>query len=226
MHIGDGFLSPATVAVSYMVAIPLWVYSFKRLKRELNEETLPMLGALSGLSFVIMMFNIPIPGGTSGHAVGATLIALLFGPWVAGLAVTLVLAVQALIFGDGGISAIAINSLAMGYVASFVGYYTFHWLKRFKFAPFVAGWLSLVSASLVVAVALGIQPLMGTSPDGHPLYFPFGLEITIPAMVGEHALFFGVVEGIFTQLVYTFLLKRRQAKEEKLPIENNSTPEV
>jgi cobalt/nickel transport system permease protein len=217
MHIGDGFLSPGTIAVSYAVAVPLWIYSFKKLQRELNEETLPMLGALSGLSFVIMMFNIPIPGGTSGHAVGATLIALLFGPWVAGLAITLVLAVQALIFGDGGISAIAINSLAMGYVASFVGYYTFQLLKKFKFAPFVAGWLSLVTASLLVAVTLGIQPMMGTAPDGHPLYFPFGLGITIPAMVGEHALFFGVAEGIFTQLVYTFLKKREERKEISSP---------
>jgi cobalt/nickel transport system permease protein len=213
MHIGDGFLSPGTIALSYGVAIPLWVYSFKRLKEELNEETLPLIGALSGLSFVIMMFNIPIPGGTSGHAVGAALLAILFGPWIGALAVTLVLAIQALVFGDGGVSAIAVNSLAMGYTGAFVGYYLYKVTRRWKFAPFLAGWSSIVAASLVVAVVLGIQPYLGTAPDGHPLYFPFGLKVTIPAMVGEHMLFFGVVEGIFTQLVYNFLTSNHRIGE-------------
>ena len=82
MHIPDGYLSPETVLVSYTVTIPLWIYGFKKLKQTLNEETMPLIGGLSALSFIIMMFNIPIPGGTSGHAVGATLIAILFSPWI------------------------------------------------------------------------------------------------------------------------------------------------
>jgi len=91
MHIPDGYLSLETVVVSYGLALPLWVYGFKKLKAALNEETLPLIGALTALSFVIMMFNIPIPGGTSGHAVGAALIAILFDPWIAAIAVSLVL---------------------------------------------------------------------------------------------------------------------------------------
>ena len=208
MHIADGYLSPITVAVSYAVAVPLWVYGFKKLKKKLNEETLPVIGALAALSFVIMMFNIPVPGGTSGHAIGAALIAMLFGPWVGYVSVSLVLLIQAIVFGDGGISALAINSLAMGFVGSFVGYYVFKLLKeKVKFAPFFAGYISIVVASFLVALVLGIQPIFW-SENSHPLYFPFDVKITIPAMVGEHMFFFGIVEGVFTQIVYSFLTKK------------------
>ena len=211
MHIADGYLSPTTVAISYAITVPLWIYGFKKLKEKLNEETLPLIGALSALSFVIMMFNVPVPGGTSGHAVGAALISILFGPWVGFISVSLVLLIQSIIFGDGGISAWAVNSFAMGFVASFVGYYVFKILKdKTKFAPFIAGYISIVAASFVVAIVLGIQPIFW-SENGHPLYFPFDLKITIPAMVGEHMLFFGVVEGIFTQLIYNFLTKKEKA---------------
>ncbi|WP_456470218.1 cobalt transporter CbiM [Caminibacter sp.] len=208
MHIADGYLSPATVLASYAVAVPLWIYGFKKLKEKLNEETLPVIGALAALSFIIMMFNVPVPGGTSGHAIGAALIAILFDPWIAFVSVSLVLLIQSVVFGDGGISAWAVNSLSMGFVASFVGYYVFKVLKdKTRFAPFIAGYVSIVTASFVVATVLGIQPIFW-SENGHPLYFPFDLKITIPAMVGEHMLFFGIVEGIFTQLIYGFLTKK------------------
>jgi cobalt/nickel transport system permease protein len=203
MHIPDGYLSPETVLVSYAVTIPLWIYGFKKLKQTLNEETMPLIGGLSALSFIIMMFNIPIPSGTSGHAVGATLIAILFNPWIGFISVSLVLLIQSIIFGDGGISALATNSLGMAFVGSFAGYYAFIWLKKYRFAPFIAGWIGLVLSSLVISVILGIQPFW--SENGKPLYFPFGLETTIIALVGSHMLFFGVVEGIFTQLIYQYL---------------------
>jgi len=206
MHIPDGYLSPATVVASYTIAIPLWVYGFKKLKETLNEETLPLIGGLSALSFIIMMFNIPIPGGTSGHAVGAALIAILFNPWIGFISISLVLLIQSLIFGDGGISALAVNSLSMGFLGSFVGYYVFNLLKGKKFAPFIAGWSGIVASSILVALALGIQPYW--SEAGKPLYFPFGLSTTIPALVGSHMLFFGVVEGIFTQLIYNYITNK------------------
>ncbi len=209
MHIADGYLSPETVAISYVVTVPLWVFGFKKLKEKLNEETLPIIGALSALSFVIMMFNIPVPGGTSGHAIGVALISILFGPWVGFVSVSLVLLIQSVVFGDGGISALAVNSFSMGFVASFVGYYIFKYFKGIKFAPFIAGYFSITIASFVVALVLGIQPIFW-SENGHPLYFPFDLKITIPAIVGEHMLFFGIVEGVFTQLIYKFLQKKEE----------------
>jgi len=212
MHIPDGYLSPETVVVSFAIAIPFWIYAFRKLRAKMDEETIPVLGALSALSFVIMMFNIPIPGGTSGHAVGATLIAIMIGPWVSFISVSLVLLIQAIVFGDGGISALAVNSLSMGLIASFGGYYLFELLKKYKFAPFIAGYLSLVLASFFVALILGIQPLFWTH-DGTPLYFPFGLKVTIPMMVGGHLLF-GIAEGIFTQVVYALLKKEKKATNE------------
>ena len=211
MHIPDGYLSPATVAAGYAVMIPLWAYGFKKLKKTLDEKTLPLLGTLSALSFLIMMFNIPVPGGTSGHAIGTALIAIMFGPWVAFIAVSFVLLIQALVFGDGGISTWAINAFDMAFIAAFVGYYTFQFLKdKTKFAPFIAGWLSISAAALSDSIFLGIQPIFWHDASGHPLYFPFGLSVTIPAMMFAHMFIFGVVEGVFTQIVYSFLQKREK----------------
>ena len=209
MHIPDGYISPTTVVVTYAIALPLWIYGLKKLKEQLNEETLPLIGALSAMSFVIMMLNIPIPGGTSGHAVGAALIAILFGPWVGFVSVSLVLLIQAVVFGDGGVSTYALNTLSMAFAGSFSAYFVFQKIKNKKFAPFVAGWTGLISSAIVTATFLGIQPIFWTH-NGQPLYFPFGIKTTFVAIVGSHMLFFGVVEGIFTQLIYNYLQNKNK----------------
>lgn len=211
MHIPDGYLSPETVIATYAIAVPLWIYGFKKLKKTLNEETLPLIGVLSAMSFIIMMFNIPIPGATSGHAVGAVIIAILFDPWIAFVSVSLVLLIQAVIFGDGGITTYAANALSMAFVGAFVGYYIFNLLKKFKFAPFVAGWSGIVCSSVLTSIFLGVQPLFW-SENGHPLYFPFDLKTTFVALVGSHMLFFGVAEGIFTMLVYSYMKQKKEIK--------------
>ena len=209
MHIPDGYLSPITYIPSYAVAVPLLAYGFKKLKQQLNEETLPFIATLTALSFLIMMINIPIPGGTSGHAIGTGAIAILFNPWIAFVSLSLVLLIQSLIFGDGGITAWAINSLGMGFVASFTAYYSYKVLKNFNknFALFFAGWFSIVSASFVIALFLGIQPIIAHDENGKPLFFPFDLSVTIPALVFSHMLYFGIVEGIYTILVVKFVEK-------------------
>ena len=209
MHIPDGYLSPATYITSYAVGIPLFIYGFKKLKQNLNEKTLPLVATLTALSFLIMMINIPIPGGTSGHAIGTAVLAILFNPWIAFVSISLVLLIQSLVFGDGGITAWAVNSLAMGLVAGGVGYLSYKILKDFNkiLALFISGWSSAVSSSFFIAVVLGIQPLLAKTTDGKPLFFPFDLSITIPALVGSHMLYFGVVEGIFTVLTIKFIEK-------------------
>ncbi len=201
MHIPDGYISPKVFAPFYLLFIPLLVKGIKKLRRQLDEEVLPLLSSLTALSFIIMMFNIPIPGGTSGHALGAALIAIIFGPWAGFIAISFVLLLQALLFGDGGITTYAINAMAMGYVASFSGYYTYKMLhgkisERLNY--FLSGWFSIVLASVVVAIVLGIEPSIAKNANGVPIYFPYGLKITLPAIVGSHILFFGVVEGFFT----------------------------
>lgn len=210
MHIPDGFISPLTYIPATVAAIPLLIVAFKKTKEAISDESFAFLSSLTAFSFVVMMFNIPIPGGTSGHAIGAAILAILFGPWVAAFCISLTLFIQAFIFGDGGLSVFAINSLAMGFAASFSAFYLHKLLKNRVnngIVLFFAGWSSIVFASVVVAVALGIQPLLGVDSAGHPIYFPFGLEVTIPAVVGSHMLFFGVVEGFATMLVMRFLEK-------------------
>jgi len=215
MHIPDGYISPKTFVPASLIFIPLITYTFKKVKKSLDEQTLPLISSLAALSFVIMMINIPVPGGTSGHAIGAAVIAILFDPWIAFLSVSIVLLIQAMVFGDGGITTYAINALSMGFIASFTGFYTYKILKNLiseKVNYFVSGWLSIVLASLFVAVLLGIQPAIASDASGHPLYFPFGLRVSIPALVGAHALFFGVVEGLFTLFTVTYFRKVYQTQ--------------
>lgn len=210
MHIPDGFISPSTYIPATVAAVPLLMIAFKKTKEAINDESFALLSSLSAFSFVIMMFNIPIPGGTSGHAIGAAILAILFGPWVAAFCLSLTLFIQALVFGDGGLSVFAINSLAMGFVASFSAFYIHKVLNNrvnHSIVLFLAGWSGIVASSVVVAVALGIQPLLGVDGLGHPIYFPFGLNVTLPAVVGSHMLFFGVVEGFATMLVLKFIEK-------------------
>ena len=210
MHIPDGFISPSTYIPATVAAIPLLIVAWKKTKEAINDESYAFLSSLTAFSFVIMMFNLPIPGGTSGHAIGAAILAILFGPWVAAFCLSLTLFIQALIFGDGGLSVFAIYSLAMGFVASFSAFYIhklLHNRVNNNLVLFLAGWSGIVAASVVVAVALGIQPLLGVDALGHPIYFPFGLNVTLPAVVGSHLLVFGVVEGFATMLVMGFVEK-------------------
>jgi cobalt/nickel transport system permease protein len=164
-----------------------------------------------------MMFNIPIPGGTTGHAVGAGIIAILLGPWTAVLAVSVVLIIQAIVFGDGGITAIGANCFNMAVVMPFVSYWIFRILKRkaeggvrLVVAAFLSGYIGLVVASLVTAFEFGIQPLIATGPDGRPLYAPYPLSVALPAMAIEHLFPFGIVEGLITVLLLEYFMKHER----------------
>jgi len=212
MHIPDGYLSPQTYLPAYAVALPLLVRAGRRLRAALDEETLPTLSALTGLAFVVQMINIPLPGGTTGHAVGTATLAILFGPWAASCAMGLVLLIQALLFGDGGITTFPVNTLAMGFAAAFTAHLLYRAAHRRlpdHVTAFVAGWGSVVVAATVTACALGIQPALAHDSAGHPLFFPLGLAVTVPAIVGAHALVFGVAEGAYTAAVIA--LVRRTA---------------
>src|SRR3990170_140524 len=122
MHIPDGYLGPATYGVMYAAVVPFWAFASWKLNRTLKAKQAPYLAIGAAFSFVIMMFNIPIIGGTTGHATGATLIAVLIGPWAAMISVSAALIIQALLFGDGGITAIGANCFNIAAVGSFVGY--------------------------------------------------------------------------------------------------------
>ncbi|HUJ16906.1 MAG TPA: cobalt transporter CbiM [Nitrospirota bacterium] len=215
MHIPDGYLGPATYGTMFAATIPFWVAASYKLNRTLKSKQAPYLALGAAFSFVIMMFNIPIIGGTTGHATGATLIAILLGPWAALISVSVALIIQALLFGDGGITAIGANCFNMGVVGVFVGYGIYRLIatrsetasRRRLVAGAVAAYVSLNVSALIAAVQLGIQPLLEHSSTGQPLYSPFPLRIAIPAMVGQHLLLFGFVEAVITALVIKYLQK-------------------
>lgn len=209
MHIPDGFISPKFYLPSYAMAAGLWAVAVRRVSRgarALRAETVPSLAVLTALAFVLMMIAFPIPGGTTAHASGVALIAVVFGVWTAFLCATLVLGLQCLLFGVGGVTSLAVNALALGLVGGAAAAGTFRALRRVdeRVALFAAGWLSVVLPSIVVAIVLGVQPAIAHRADGSPLFFPFGLTVTLPAVVLPHLLV-GVGEGILTVLAYRLL---------------------
>ena len=215
MHIPDGYLSPQTAGALWVVSAPLWALSLRNIRRRMSQRLVPLLALLAAFSFLIMMFNIPLPGGTTGHAVGGVLIAILVGPWAALMAVTLALAVQALLFGDGGILALGANAFNIGFVMPIAGYLVFRLLRgaalpkdrRFAIAAAAGGYAGINVAALFVAVELGVQPFLHHLPDGTPLYCPFPLDVTIPAMMIPHCVVAGAAEAILTGGVVAFLGK-------------------
>jgi len=199
--------------------IPIWYYAGRKLSSELKSRQVPLLALAAAFSFVIMMFNVPIPGGTTGHAVGAGIIALFLGPWTAVIAVSVVLILQAIVFGDGGITAIGANCFNMAFVMPFVSYGVFKAISgkagpgiRTSLAAFFSGYVGLSVAAIVTAVEFGIQPLLAHSADGRPLYAPYPLSIAVPAMAIEHLLLFSIVEGVVTVLLLKYFLKNEPAQ--------------
>jgi len=214
MHIPDGYLSPQTYVPLLGVSFAFWSVALKKIKKELSVKQVPYLAMAAVFSFLIMMFNIPIPGGTTGHAVGAGIIAVLLGPWTAVIAVSVVLIIQALVFGDGGITAIGANCFNIAVIMPFVAYWVFRMIKgkstapgRLSIAAFFSGYVSLTVSAIVVALQLGIQPLIAHAPDGGPLYAPYPLSVALPVMALEHLLLFGIVEGVVTVLLFKYFLK-------------------
>jgi cobalt/nickel transport system permease protein len=219
MHIPDGYLGPTTCIAGYVVMAPLWAIASQRVKKSLQAKQVPLLAIGAAFCFVIMMFNIPIPGGTTGHAVGAVLVAILLGPWAACIAVSVALVIKALLFGDGGITSIGANCFNMAFVMPFVGYAVYRLISgktsvtslRRVFAAGIAGYAGLVAASLCTGIEFGIQPLLHHTASGQSLYCPYGLRVAIFAMVGSHLLVFGWVEFIATALVVKYLQKQEPA---------------
>ena len=217
MHIPDGYLSPQTYVPLYGVSLVFWAIALKKIKKELSTKYIPYLAMAAAFSFLIMMFNVPIPGGTTGHAVGGGIIAILLGPWAAVLAVSVVLIIQAVVFGDGGITAIGANCFNMAVVMPFVSYWVFKLIKgkasggaRFYIAAFLAGWIGLSVAAVVTGFEFGIQPIIASGPDGKPLYAPYPLSIALPAMALEHMLVFGIMEGMVTALILKYFVRNER----------------
>lgn len=205
MHIPDGYLGPQTFVVLWLVMLPIWVVAARKVERTLRTRQIPLLALGAAFSFVIMMFNVPVVGGSTGHAVGATLIAILLGPWAAVIAISIALAVQAALFGDGGITALAANCFVMAVVMPFVGYYMYRLLAGDRPSPSrrlaaagAGGYVGITAGAVVAGVLFGIQPYIAHTATGQALYAPYRLDVAVPAMALEHLVFFGPVEALVT----------------------------
>jgi cobalt/nickel transport system permease protein len=203
MHIPDGFLDTKTLVSTAAVSLGVVAYGIKKANEKLGEKQVPLLGLTAAFIFAAQMLNFPVAGGTSGHFLGAVLAAVLLGPWMACLVMTVVLAIQCLGFADGGLTALGANIFNMGVIGSVVCYYIFVGIKkvlpknRAAFLSSIAfvSWLSVLLSSSVCAVELWIS---GTSP----------LTVALPAMAGIHVLI-GVGEAIITVAVVSLVLAAR-----------------
>ena len=191
MHIPDGFISIPLCVILYVIAIIALYFSIKWSKENLDEKYIPLLAVLAAGIFAIQSFNLPVPFGSSGHLLGAALVAIVFGsPYAAIIVLSIVLILQALFFGDGGITALGANILNMAIVGGFVGYYGFNTLndKIGKYPSIaIAAWAGCFIAALVAAVEMALS---GTFPITEGLFF----------MGGYHAMI-GLIEAVITVII-------------------------
>lgn len=215
MHIPDGYLSPATCASLYGAATPFWYVGLRSLRRRLHTRLIPLVSLFAAFSFVVMMFNIPLPGGTSAHAVGIGLGAALLGPWAAMIAVSLALSIQALLFGDGGITALGANCFNMAVAGCLCSWAVYRLIafrseatsRRRVVACALGGYVGLNVAALLAGIELGLQPLLFHDAHGAPLFAPYPLHVALPAMMIGHLSLAGLAEMIVSGGVYAYLQK-------------------
>ena len=218
MHIPDGYLGPQTYVAAYGAMAPVWIVAARKVRQTMRRREVPRLALAAAFSFVVMLFSLPVPGGTTAHPVGGALIAITLGPWAAVISISVALAIQAFVFGDGGITALGANCFAAAFVGPFVGYWLWNLLgkrilsSRPSFSAAVSGFLSVNVTAQATAILVGIQPLIARGADGRPLYFPYSLSMAISAMAFSH-IFIGLAEAVITAGALAYL-----AREETLSI--------
>ena len=210
MHIPDGLLDPITTVVLWIVVIVVMIFGFKKIgkvfEEEDSEKMIPYIGVLAATIFAFQFVNYPVPGGTSGHLVGGTLVSVILGPWVAVIVIFMVLVVQAL-FGDGGITAIGANTFNMGVICGIVGFYIVKLLvlilnktnlkkeTKVTVATAIGSYIAIVLAAFFAGVEIGIG---GAVP----------IEIIVPIMIFWHLLI-GIGEAVISALIVYFIYKAK-----------------
>lgn len=224
MHIPENYLSPSTCGVFAVAMVPVWMRAVRHVREEVPRQKMPLVGVAAAFCFLAMMFNIPLPGGTTGHAVAGTLVAILFGPWAATLAISIALAIQAVMFGDGGILALPANCFNMAFVLPMCGYAVYGLVRgrEGRHAGFKAGsgrpslgrelvaagvgsYVGINAAALCAAIEFGVQPLLFSDAAGRALYCPYPLWVSVPAMLVGHLTVWGAAEVVFTVGILAFV---------------------
>jgi len=207
MHIPDGFLDVVTSTVTYLITVGYGVVAWRRFKASFTPERVSLLAVLSAAIFAAQMLNWPLPGGTSLHFVGGALAGILLGPLLGFISLTLVVGIQCFVFHDGGITTLGANLLNMAIIDVLVGYAIFKLMTKLMGAKrssrligaFLGGWLGIVLAGLACGLEIGLSPSFG-----------FYIDVTVPVMVGWHALL-GIIEGVITALVVDYVYARLPA---------------
>ena len=210
MHIPDGLLDPITTIVLWIVTIAIMILGYFRMgkmfEKEDSEKMIPYIGVLAAVIFAFQFVNYPVPGGTSGHLVGGTLVAIILGPWASVIVLFLILVIQSL-FGDGGITALGPNAFNMGIIGGIVGFYIVVLLVRLfnktslkkelktTIATAIGSYIAIVLASFICGIEIGIG---GAIP----------IEIAVPAMVFWH-LIIGIGEAIISALIVFYIYKTK-----------------
>ena len=203
LHIPDGFLSTPVAIIGWVFALLMIGIALRQTNRQMGERQIPMMGVLAAFIFAAQAINFPVAAGTSGHLLGGALAAIVMGPWAATLIMTAVIAVQGLLFQDGGLVVMGWNILNMGVFTAFTGYAVYNLVMRVigqkrvvrLAGAFLGAWISVLVGAVATAFELAIS---GTSP----------LNLALPAMAGVHALI-GLGEGIITVGAVSFLLASR-----------------
>lgn len=203
LHAPDGFLTIEIAGLMWALTVVALAVAVRRANASLDERAVPLLGVMAAFIFAAQMFNFQVAGGTSGHLLGGVLAGVLLGPWAATLVMTCVIAVQALVFQDGGLVVMGANIFNMGIVGTFGGYYLYRLLAgilggeaRGRIpAAGIAAWTAVVAGAALMAVQLAASD---TSP----------VELALPAMIGVHVVI-GVGEALITMAAIGFIAMTR-----------------
>lgn len=208
MHIPDGLIDPVQIIIYWIISLTVIIIGFLKMGKTFEDEDsdklIPYIGVLAATIFAFQFVNYPVPGGTSGHLVGGTLVGVILGPWAAVIVLFMILIVQSL-FGDGGITAIGINTFNMGIIGGVVGFYIVKLLvkllektslqKEMKvtLATGIGSYIAIVLAAFICGIQIGLS---GAIP----------MEVAIAAMVYWH-LIIAIGEGIISALIVLFIYK-------------------
>jgi len=208
MHLPDGLLDPITTIVLWVTVVIILIVAYFRLRslfqKEESDKIVPYIGVLAAVIFAFQFVNYPIPGGTSGHLVGGTLVAVILGPWASVIILFLILVIQSF-FGDGGITALGANAFNMGIIGGIIGFYIVIGLlkifnktsmkKEFKvtISTALGSYIAIIFAASICGVELG---LAGAIP----------MEIAISTMIFWH-IFIGIGEAMISGFIVLYIYK-------------------
>jgi cobalt/nickel transport system permease protein len=205
MHIPDGFLDLWICAVMFLLTAIFWIFAFRGAKERLGDKQVPLMGTLTAMFFAAQMMNYPIIGGTTAHLLGGPVLAIVLGPYAGLISMTIILLIQALFFGDGGITTFGANVWNMGVVGVFVPYLVYLAAARAaksRSGLLIGAFLGAFIGDLLAAICAGLELGLST------LSFPYSVSIAVTAMAIHHSVI-GIGEGAVTATIVGILLKTR-----------------